>query len=679
LTADTEEPARLHWGWVAGLVILIAGFTSIALDTVFHFKDSPIDGPFQLYNGLRRLAAGERYGGTFQVFHGPGIPYLHYPLFRLFGGSFLASEFSRQIVSVGASMLVVPAFFRAWTGNWRSAIQLSVVALLGLIMLRVHALSFPINSMIGLRSTMPLVVAMHLVLRPRGWRAAVERGGVIAITLACGIEQGMAATAALVAVLILTSILRRETRPALEGIVAAISGVLFYVAIVAVISRDPVSVLRYNFSLVPKDQFWYFGGPPNAFLSRPIQLLIFLERPLWTLMVLAALIVTAVRFLKGVSRADARFRVAEFFLMVYALLSATSMLGTLAMVYFQPAVRVAMLLAVVAVWRWLERNRDSIQVRPWVRKHGETVFATVVALFAISMFPFATLSIVRTPLHILVTHLRADGRPVMTEDWRITARVGEDQFNRTAAAIGHKPVLWSTYSSLIESNKGVFNPSYDYIIHALGPRARDDYAATFVSTRPDLVQTLDPTYTSYEEWLELHHWNFYRPLLRDYHVTAVGPWSFFWTRDSVPFEERPQLVALGAVPPGQLGIAFDASNVPMDSTGLFEVSLFYHTRNPLAKLPVIGNLPRYLVHVDGAANHIPVSLAPYATKKVFPVVTNGPTQVRLTGAVASITRTGTLVFDSIRVERLRISPRNDYWARAFLHGYVYVPDTSATP
>jgi hypothetical protein len=664
---------------MVALGILIAGFTSIALDTVFHFKDSPIDGPFQLYNGLRRLAKGERYGGTFQVFHGPGIPYLHYPLFRLFGGSFLASEFSRQIVSVGASMLVVPAFFRAWTGSWRSAIQAAVVALLGLIMLRVHALSFPINSMIGLRSTMPLVVGMHLATRPRGWRAAIERGGVLAITFACGIEQGMAATAALVGVLFLASILRRETRPVLEGLAAAASGVLFYVVIVAIISRDPVSVLRYNFSLVPKDQFWYFGGPPNAFLSRPLQLLIFLERPLWTLMVIVALVVTAVRFFRGASRPDARFRVAEFFLMVYAIISATSMLGTLAMVYFQPAVRVALLLAVVGVWRWWEHRRDTIQVRPWLLRHGEAVFAAVVALFAISMFPFATFSIVRTPLHILAAHLTPAGRPAFSEDWQVTARVGGEQFDRTAADVGRKPVMWSTYSSLIESNKGAFNPSYDYIIHALGPKARDEYAATFVSARPDLVQTLDPTYTSYEEWLELHHWNFYRPLLRDYHLASVGPWSYFWTRDSVSFDERPQLVALGAVPPGQLGIAFDAGNVPRDSIGLFEVSLFYHTRNPLGKLPVIGNLPRYLVHVDGAANHIPVSLAPYATEKVFPVVTNGPTQVRLTGAVASITRTGTLVFDSIRVERLRISPRNDYWARAFVHGYVYVPDTSATP
>src|SRR4249919_1367301 len=111
---------RPHPGWIVGLVILVLGFTSIGVDTVFHFKDSALDGPFQLFNGLRRIANGQRLGGTFQVFHGPGVPYLHFIPFLLFGGGFLASEMSRQLVSVVAAMVILVAFFRAWTGSWRS-------------------------------------------------------------------------------------------------------------------------------------------------------------------------------------------------------------------------------------------------------------------------------------------------------------------------------------------------------------------------------------------------------------------------------------------------------------------------------------------------------------------------------------------------------------------------------
>src|SRR3954469_7733629 len=127
MTSETKP--RLHWGWVVTFVVMVVSFASFAADMVFHFKDSPLDGPFQLFNGLRRIAAGQRLGGTFQVFHGPGVPYLHFIPFWLFGQSFVASEMSRQLVSIGAALLVLVGFFRAWIGNWRTAIQMSVVAI----------------------------------------------------------------------------------------------------------------------------------------------------------------------------------------------------------------------------------------------------------------------------------------------------------------------------------------------------------------------------------------------------------------------------------------------------------------------------------------------------------------------------------------------------------------------
>src|SRR4051812_3820605 len=68
---------RPHWGWWVAFGVLVVGLSSIAAESAIHFDDTPIDGPFQLFNALRRLSAGQRFGGTFQFFHGPGIPYLH--------------------------------------------------------------------------------------------------------------------------------------------------------------------------------------------------------------------------------------------------------------------------------------------------------------------------------------------------------------------------------------------------------------------------------------------------------------------------------------------------------------------------------------------------------------------------------------------------------------------------
>ena len=206
------------------------------------------------------------------------------------------------------------------------------------------------------------------------------------------------------------------------------------------------------------------------------------------------------------------------------------------------------------------------------------------------------------------------------------------------------------------------------------------YAERFAADKPDIVQTIAPTYTMYEEWLETNHWNFYRPLLRDYSIVAVGPWSYFWVRRSAPWNERAQLIADTPIPPGTLAIAFDGRSVPTDSIGLFEVTLHYHAVNPWRAVPVIGSLPRYVVYIGNSANHYPLSLAPYETTRIFPVLTVGPGEVHVRGAVVSLLGHASLVFDSIRVERIRIAPENMRWATDFTIGPPRVPVvTGGTP
>src|SRR5271165_4749534 len=60
-----------------------------ALNSGLWFKGAPADGPFELFNPLRRIAAGQVPGRDFIQYHGIGGPYLQYPLFALFGGKTL--------------------------------------------------------------------------------------------------------------------------------------------------------------------------------------------------------------------------------------------------------------------------------------------------------------------------------------------------------------------------------------------------------------------------------------------------------------------------------------------------------------------------------------------------------------------------------------------------------------
>jgi hypothetical protein len=657
-----------HWGWWVAFATIGVGLLAVGADSVLHFRDAPMDGPFQLFNALRRLAAGQHFGGTFQFFHGPGIPYLHLLPFYLFGGSFLASEMARQMVSIVAALAVLAVFFRVWTGSWREGLPWAVAGLFAMIALGINALLFPVNSMIGLRSTMPLLVAAHWYARPPGMRTTIERAALIALAIMLGIEQGMATIGALVVVESL-HFLRCRNAVGFGRALAAlpIAAVLFVLILVAMTPTGVASVLRYNFVSLPGDQFWYFGAPPNRFLFHWSQLAVLLVHPVWTFGVIGMVGWTLARYWRGARNPQTRVTEAEAFLAVYAALSTASMLGVLTPVYFQPAVRVALILVLIAVRREWPKRKHLVQHEGF-RRRAPLYGTLAVVAYAMLRSPLPMFSLIYAPAHLAYAHGLHREPPVLDDDWQGFFQLGQSVLDTRRAELGREPVLWSTYASYLEWQRGQFHPSFDYIIHALGPENRSAYATSFQALKPDVVQTIEPTYTMYEEWLETNHWDFYRPLLRDYALVAGGPWSFFWFRRNASFDERPQLVAETPVPTGQLGIALDGRAVPKDSIGLFEVTLHYHVVNPWRRVPVIGSLPRYLVTIGGAANHAPISLSPLVTTRVFPVLTVGPNEIRLLGEVRSLVGGASLVFDSIRVERLAIAPENRQWAVNFVTG-----------
>src|ERR1051326_355496 len=102
-----RRPAIFWWALFAFLCFLMI---VIGIESALHFLGPAIDGPFQLYNALRRIWVGQRGGADFQFFHGLAIPYLHYLQFRLLGGTFIASELARQMTSVLLYPLVVIVF-----------------------------------------------------------------------------------------------------------------------------------------------------------------------------------------------------------------------------------------------------------------------------------------------------------------------------------------------------------------------------------------------------------------------------------------------------------------------------------------------------------------------------------------------------------------------------------------
>ncbi len=131
--------------------------------------------------------------------------------------------------------------------------------------------------------------------------------------------------------------------------------------------------------------------------------------------------------------------------------------------------------------------------------------------------------------------------------------------------------------------------------------------------QPRLVQTIRPTYTQYETWVEHYDWAFYEDLLDCYSVSSMTPWSIFWERRR---HERRRTQLLGAMTfrPGTQIAALAACRRRPESSPAQTSRSSTKCDNPWRRSPIVGNSPRFLVGIDGAAPPSPVSLNPFVTQ-----------------------------------------------------------------
>lgn len=616
------------WGTLA--FVLALPLLAVAFETARHFSGVAIDGPFQLYNALRRIDAGFTPGVGFQFFHGLGIPYLHYWFYRLFGGGLEGSELAREMLATMLYPLVFVAAFRVFTGKWTQAFALTAAALAISLALHISAVMFALNGMLGLRSTLPTLLPVALYRIERRRARAVIAGLVLGLALFMSTEQGMAALLAYGIVSALRVVQSRERRGRLIEAAAAVSlAVLCLIlCLVAVGGLEGMrGALRYNFRVVPMDQYWFFGAPPNLFIPswKSGARMLFALRPIGIAIVLA--IVAAGFYCRRLWRepdgAAGRRAFTLALLALYGLVSCGSLLGIFTLAYSHPCWRVLIILGLVELTAYASRIDQRTPNNGWLGVPRLVTAGTLVC----AGWALLTIQLVRAALLISVPHIITDhviGREPFTVAgiWSETLRDGQHVIDSRRHADGTPPVLWSTYAGWLEARNAMFHPSVDYIIHALGPDDRAAYLARFRATRPELVQTVRPTYTQYEQWLENEDWDFYAALLDRYRPIAQTPWSIFWAPRANP-TAQPRLVGAMNVPDGQFAVQLPS--VPADSGGipgviLLEVEIEYDVRNPLHALPIIGPTPRYLVTIDGAVSRTPVSLDPWVRRVRFPIV-----------------------------------------------------------
>lgn len=658
-------------GWSVLFGYLCVLMLSVGVETALHFLGPAIDGPFQLYNALRRITVGQRPGVDFQFFHGVLIPYLHYPFFRLFGGGFTQSEVTRQVLSAFLYPATILLFLKFFLRDWTRAVAWSAIALTVSIALRMTSVLVAINSLLGIRSMLPVLLPVVLCLDARRWVRVALAGLTIGGSLLLGTEQGLAAIGALLivtAVLLVRTPARRELAIDTAAILAV--GVATLVIVLTLLGgvAGMRSAIHYNFRTVPMDQYWYFGSPPNLFISSWSAIPSMLAS-MWRMPLVAAVgLAGAAWFLRELWRsggtapaAEVRRTYAFSVALVYGLLSLASLLGIYANAYIQPLERVLVLIGAVLLAEQLP-VRDQRLGRRMTAGIGQTSVGVAIAsiLLMIVIVPSAITNTIVTVPHTITDHLLGRERPVYAGIWPATIEAGQAMVDSRRAPDGTPPTLWSTYAGLLEARNGLFQPSTDYIIHALGPDGRAKYLDDFKRVKPRLVQTVSPLYTQYETWIEATSWDFYAELLRNYRVVGGTEWSLFWER--LPQStEAPKL--LWQTFPRRGTNVVELPFIRGDSTQdfLIQIEMDYETRNPLHVLPVVGAMPRYLVETRGALQRDPVSLDPYVTQTRFPLVVTTNRSAALRWEVLGLLPDAGIEVKAVRMYSVPVTPANRPW------------------
>jgi len=383
-------------------------------------------------------------------------------------------------------------------------------------------------------------------------------------------------------------------------------------------------------------------------------------------------IVRLVMLWRDANSENTREKFAFAVLATYGLISCTSLLGSWALAYLQLLLRSLLLLYAVGLDRAFTRYELS-RGRSLLLGIGRPTAALAALVFAymFAIVPGATDTLSITIPHVVRDHVIRGVGPGYAGMWPETLRDAQAVIDARRDSSGKPPTLWSTYAGLLEARNGMFHPTVDYVIHALGPANRVKYVEDFRRFAPRLAQTVRPGYTGYEAWIEDTSWDFYVELLRNYQLVRSTPWSFFWERVPQP-APPPSPVWSGSVAAGADSVVLPIVPTSSDGSGvmLLQVEIDYKIRNPLHVLPVIGALPRYFVRSTEALQAIPVTIDPYTTTTRFPLLALRGKAPVLHWTVESLLPGAHIDVTAARLSVVQTTPGNQPWLAELVQSQV---------
>lgn len=591
------------------LLLLIIGlmWLDLTLSKAFYegqiLHYNPINGDFQTYNPLRRMAAGQAPGRDFQPYMGLGITYATYLPFSLMGKTFSASKFSAQLMHMWLFSFGSLILFRLLRFNWITAIALSFILQLYayaasdyLYTLSMDwkiaetalpfgqtfsALSHAENSCLGIRVALPFLTAGLMLLiyrwKPKlsGTSEALVWGFVAGAQAFWSNDFGFTSMAVLSA----TYLLFRWRSGILLHFVGLAIG--FFALFFITTHGYPMRALTYNFGGVAKDQFWYFmlneEGKVFSLMQYVQAKRIFLFAGISTAFASGTFL-----YLWRQKRPDLRD------ILFFYILATSLAAGLLATIgggimerYFAASLRLMPFAMLFVLLKF---------IRPPSLRHNNSILLFAALCGAGFYIAFQPVSVSNMKEEV---HAKTAGH-FFYSDWaggylsnsQKQEIVEQEQFKNKK--------VFSTYSSLMDAASGNFQPSnIDYIIHALGKENRQHYLAAFAKTNPDFVTTPNELWTLWEVWSRRVNWWFYREMIRKYEPVAQTVYHVIWKKRAQSLDTRKHIAQVQCKVNGTWLQVTD--KLPA-GTYYIELTVAQDTTLKKSGVPVIGN--RALLVVD---------------------------------------------------------------------------------
>jgi hypothetical protein len=572
---------------------------------ILHYN--PINGDFQTYNPLRRMAAGQVPGRDFQPYMGLGITYVTYLPFKLMGETFSASKFSAQLMHMWLFSLGSLVLFRLLRFNWFTAFALSFILQLYAYVASDYlytltmdweiaetalpfgqtfsALSHAENSCLGVRIALPFLTAGLLLWIYR--RKAKLSGDMEALIwgFIAGAQAFWSNDYGFTSMVVLSAsyFLFRGRSWVVPHLIGLIIG---FIALFVIATHGyPIRALTYNLGGVAKDQFWYFMLDEEGKVFSLMQYV--KAKRIFLLAGISAAFVAGI-FLYNWRQRKPDLRDILFFYILATSLAAgllSTIGGGIMERYFSASLRLMPFAALFVL----------LKLIPVPSPRFNNFILLIAVLCGVGFYAaFQPVSIRNMQQEI---EAKTEGHYFYSA-WAGGYLSNSQKQEMVIQKQFKNKKVFSTYSSLMDAASGNFQPSgIDYIIHALGKENREEYLISFAQTDPDFVTTPNELWTLWEVWSRRVNWWFYREMIKKHEPAMQTVYHVVWKKRPQPLDTKKRI--------SQVSCKVNGSSLELTDklpAGTYYIELTVPQKTKLKKSgePLIGNRALLVVEEESS-------------------------------------------------------------------------------